>query len=107
MPIVCKTKEQCDRDITPEMIARARAVRDEDIDYSDIPALTDDELNAPGWRRGLFYTAATGKPLPPEIVAWNQAQEERERQARSANSVPALPIAEKMPRSHRCESAPA
>ncbi len=28
---------------------RLRAMKDEDIDCSDIPALTDEELNSPNW----------------------------------------------------------
>ncbi len=56
-----------------EMLARLKAKPDEETDYTDIPALTDDQLA--GMVRGKFYRPPkklVSVRLEPEVVAWLQ-----------------------------------
>ncbi len=56
-----------------ELLARLKEKPDEEIDYTDIPALTDEQLA--GMVRGKFYRPPkklVSVRLEPEVVAWLQ-----------------------------------
>ncbi len=48
---------------------------DEDIDFSDLPEVTDFSKGV----RGKFYEQATGKPLPQAVRLLNKAEAENRR----------------------------
>ncbi len=75
------SKPDIDPRLTPEMLAqieRLEAMRDEDIDLSDMPEVTD----FTGWQRGKFYRPVKQQltlRLDADVVHWFKTHADGER----------------------------